>query len=59
METPCTKVCTIDPASGLCLGCRRTRDEIATWASLGRARRLAIMAELAVRGPGRGQGGRA
>jgi len=44
--SPCTKVCTIDPRSGLCLGCGRTLDEIARWGSFGDAERSRIMAEL-------------
>jgi len=46
IASPCTKVCTIDPRSGLCHGCGRTLDEIARWASLDDAERSRIMAEL-------------
>lgn len=49
MESPCIKVCVIDPATRLCTGCLRSLDEIAAWTSLGRERRLAIMAELSSR----------
>ncbi|TFF25312.1 DUF1289 domain-containing protein [Jiella endophytica] len=49
IESPCTLVCTIDPATGLCLGCRRTIDEIAGWASFAPDRRRAILADLAER----------
>ena len=34
VASPCTSVCTIEPASGLCAGCLRTLDEIATWGAL-------------------------
>jgi len=54
IQTPCTKVCTIDPTSGLCLGCRRTLDEIARWTTLSDAERERIMTEL----PSRRMGGR-
>lgn len=60
-ESPCVKVCVIHPATGLCLGCARTLDEIAAWSRLGPERRRAIMAELPARQPapsGR-RGGRA
>lgn len=30
IESPCSGVCQLDP-SGLCLGCRRSGDEIARW----------------------------
>jgi predicted Fe-S protein YdhL (DUF1289 family) len=46
ISSPCTKVCTIDPRSGLCHGCGRTLAEIAQWGSLSESERLAIMAEL-------------
>jgi len=34
IPSPCTNVCTIDPATGWCAGCLRTIDEIAAWGSL-------------------------
>jgi predicted Fe-S protein YdhL (DUF1289 family) len=46
IASPCTKVCTIDPASGLCRGCGRSLDEIARWMSLAESERARIMAEL-------------
>jgi predicted Fe-S protein YdhL (DUF1289 family) len=49
IESPCTKVCTLDARSGLCLGCGRTIDEIARWSAMSAAERARIMAEL----PGR------
>ena len=51
MQTPCVKVCTLDARSGLCLGCGRTLDQIARWATMSEAERARIMAELAARGP--------
>jgi hypothetical protein len=46
IASPCTKVCTIDPRSGLCRGCGRSLEEIARWTSLGDAERERIMGEL-------------
>ena len=46
IESPCTLVCTIDTASGWCLGCGRTRDEIAGWTHFTPAERRAVMALL-------------
>jgi uncharacterized protein len=46
VSSPCTKVCTIDTQSGLCLGCGRTLGEIAQWGSLSETERRRIMAEL-------------
>ena len=49
MQTPCTKICTIDGARRRCIGCGRTLDEIARWASTSDAERAAIIAELPAR----------
>lgn len=49
IDSPCTKICTLDPASGLCLGCGRTLAEIARWAGLDDAQRAAVMRGLAGR----------
>jgi uncharacterized protein len=43
IETPCIKVCTLDPASGLCTGCGRSLDEIARWGSMSEEERRKIM----------------
>jgi predicted Fe-S protein YdhL (DUF1289 family) len=48
-SSPCVKVCVIDPISALCIGCGRTIAEIAGWAGMGEAERLAIMAGLGER----------
>lgn len=49
IATPCVKVCVVDGASGLCLGCYRTLSEIGGWSALTDAERAAVMADL----PGR------
>lgn len=49
IATPCVKVCIVDGASGLCLGCYRTLSEIGGWSRLTDERRAEIMAELAGR----------
>jgi hypothetical protein len=49
IESPCTKICTLDTPSGLCFGCGRTIDEIARWAAMSGAERTRIMAELPAR----------
>jgi uncharacterized protein len=46
IETPCNKVCAIDPAFGLCIGCGRTVAEIAGWIGFTAEERTAIMAAL-------------
>lgn len=42
-------VCTVDGASGLCLGCYRTLDEIAQWSRLPEEDRTRIMGQLSGR----------
>jgi predicted Fe-S protein YdhL (DUF1289 family) len=49
METPCVDVCEIDAASGLCIGCGRTIDEIAGWSQMSPEDRRGIMATLPAR----------
>lgn len=49
VASPCVKTCVIDDASGLCLGCLRTLEEIGGWAALSADARARVMAEL----PGR------
>ena len=46
MKTPCVKVCQMDPRLGLCLGCKRTLDEIARWGAMSDAEREKILSEL-------------
>ena len=46
ISTPCIRVCILDPETGLCEGCGRTRDEIARWYELTEEQRLAIMGGL-------------
>jgi predicted Fe-S protein YdhL (DUF1289 family) len=46
IPSPCTGICTMDGALGLCLGCGRTGHEITEWSSAGDVRRGAIWAVL-------------
>ena len=46
VASPCTSVCRMDDASGLCIGCARTLDEIASWSVLDDDARRAIVAAL-------------
>ncbi|MCB1330670.1 MAG: DUF1289 domain-containing protein [Maritimibacter sp.] len=59
--TPCVNICVIHPDAGLCIGCLRTRDEIAAWGRLDNAARREIMAGLDARAGllGKRRGGRA
>ena len=46
VETPCVNVCVVDPETGFCIGCGRTRAEIAGWLSISPAKRRSIMEAL-------------
>lgn len=48
-ESPCIRLCVIDPISGFCIGCGRKGEEIAAWLSLSLAERRAINATLPAR----------
>ena len=49
ISTPCVNICWTDPDHGLCEGCGRTRDEIASWCFITEEQRLALMAQLKAR----------
>ena len=46
MKSPCINVCQMDPRRGVCLGCARTLDEIARWASMRDEERQEILNRL-------------
>lgn len=46
IESPCIRICSLDPASDLCLGCGRNLTEITHWIGLSHDERSRIMAEL-------------
>ena len=44
--SPCIKVCVMDPARRVCVGCGRTLDEIARWGSMSDGERAETMKSL-------------
>jgi hypothetical protein len=46
IQSPCNRVCTLDPASGICLGCGRSLAEITRWTQMSEAEREGLMAAL-------------
>ncbi len=52
VESPCVKICIIHPETRLCLGCRRSIDEISRWSRLTAQERREITAALPDRDPG-------
>lgn len=49
VPSPCINVCTMDAASGLCIGCLRTIDEIAGWSRFSDDEKRAVLRSLALR----------
>jgi len=47
--SPCTSVCTMDAATGLCVGCARTLEEIANWADYSAEQKRAVLRLIAQR----------
>lgn len=46
IETPCIKVCVVDPETEICIGCGRRRFEIGGWIGYSPEERQVVMAEL-------------
>ena len=49
MKSPCIKVCQMDPARGVCIGCCRKLEEIARWGAMSERERDEIMSNLGER----------
>ena len=43
LPSPCVSICQMDPKDGVCLGCYRTRAEIAAWRSMDQDDQLALL----------------
>lgn len=62
IESPCIKLCVINPEARICMGCYRTGDEIAAWSRMTPEMRRDIMTTLPERAstlPRARKGGRA
>ena len=46
VASPCTNVCRMNPATGLCEGCFRTLDEIAAWSAMANVEKRAVLSKL-------------
>ena len=51
IESPCIKICVIEPTSRLCTGCLRSIDEITAWSQMTPQARREVMADLPARAP--------
>ena len=52
VESPCVKVCVVHPETRLCVGCRRSIDEISRWSRMTPDERRSVIAALPDRSPG-------
>ena len=43
LPSPCVSICQMDPQDGVCLGCYRTRAEIAAWRSMDQDDQMALL----------------
>jgi len=44
--SPCKKICLVDPAHSICVGCMRTLDELGRWTSMSHEERRAVKDDL-------------
>lgn len=49
--SPCNRICRIDEASGWCIGCRRTIEEIKDWPMLSAKGKAELLSRLEAREP--------
>jgi len=49
VASPCNSICTIDTTLGVCIGCYRTLDEIASWMRFSDARKREVVQSLPAR----------
>lgn len=44
--TPCLSICNFDSHTGVCIGCKRTKEQVDNWSSYTYEERMAVMKEL-------------
>jgi hypothetical protein len=49
VPSPCVQVCTLDPLTGLCVGCYRTVQEVADWLEMTAEEKRAVLERVAQR----------
>jgi len=49
VQSPCISVCTMNDATGLCLGCYRTLEEIEKWWDLDNAQKQEVVQKASLR----------
>ncbi|MCW5622833.1 MAG: DUF1289 domain-containing protein [Burkholderiales bacterium] len=56
VPSPCVKICTLDPLTGICRGCYRSIDEITEWVEYTPQEKLAVLERIAQRKKEAGEG---
>ena len=46
LRSPCVSICRIEPATGYCVGCHRTIDEIADWGTMSDDRKRGVWQQI-------------
>ncbi len=49
IESPCISICELDETTDLCVGCYRTRNEIALWGRASNTEKLVILDHIRAR----------
>ena len=49
VPSPCNRICILDPATQVCIGCFRTLDEIARWSGMDEDEKARVVADLPAR----------
>jgi predicted Fe-S protein YdhL (DUF1289 family) len=49
MNSPCVNTCKIDPNTNLCVGCKRTLEEIANWLQYTAEQKQEVLTKLTTR----------
>jgi len=44
--SPCKRICIVDPARSICVGCFRTLEELERWTRMSRREHMAIKSQL-------------
>jgi len=48
IQSPCNKICKIDSASGVCIGCLRTKEEIGIWSAMSDTQKYWVLDDIAL-----------
>jgi len=46
VKSPCNELCLVDEDTGLCVGCLRTSEEIASWSTYTNKKKAGVLEEI-------------